>query len=701
MKKLFGFFVFIIISVVARAQTIDSLYSDVRFSVFGGYSFNTHDAGFSELPGVPNCCPTFESGRGGGFYIGAGIEHKLPQNFAAGLGAEFASIGAELKKEEPTLVKVGETVAEGKFEHRLKADLAIIGVRPYLRYYPLDGLNLTLGWETGILIEKNYDQIEEIIEPDGIGIFPDTERRTRNETSGVIDETKTALGSVFFGVRYVLPLNESGSLRANPGISYFLGTSDIVKNLDWRSNSLRAGVEIIYVPQKIEPKPLIPNEEHKIEYSIDTVLVETFEVERSRVELGVQSEKIDRIVTPEKTVIIRKFSRTDTLFSRPAPIVDLSVDTDVVFVSTMFASEVFPILPVVFFKPESDDFREFYDFADNPSDFRTDRIEADPFELHKNVLDIIGNRMRDNKSGKLRLIGYADSTTENSSCDLAFRRAAKVKTYLVEKYKIDTSRIVADSSKGVCAPPNPTKSQSREGYSENMRVEISSDSKVILEPVVFDNFAEIQSDKAPSINIDLTGSTAAGIVKTRIDLLQNGDTISRKTIPNPVREILFTLDDNINNSIVGGSMLDVIVTLTDLEGKYSSSSREIKILKDTAKVEVERISLILFEVNSAEIPAAAADDIRVFLAGIDSNDKIKITGFSDYLGESSANIELSKNRAQNVADLVRGLMPSANIETVQGVGSIFFPPGIDSYSTPPQRFLSRTVYIEVYRDSAP
>ena len=71
-------YVIVVLTLFEEVHTIHAQSTSTeRYGVFGGYSINFHTADFRALPGVPNCCPKFENGTGGGFAIGALYEFSI------------------------------------------------------------------------------------------------------------------------------------------------------------------------------------------------------------------------------------------------------------------------------------------------------------------------------------------------------------------------------------------------------------------------------------------------------------------------------------------------------------------------------------------------------------------------------------------------------------------------------------------------
>ena len=117
----------------------------ILYGLFGDYNLVRHDAGFSSLPGVPNCCSEFEQGSGTGLTIGGLFELPLGNAFGLGLRAAYSSGRARLLGLEQSTVMVAGKAVPAVFEHRIDATIASIGLEPSLLYRVYGGTMVHLG----------------------------------------------------------------------------------------------------------------------------------------------------------------------------------------------------------------------------------------------------------------------------------------------------------------------------------------------------------------------------------------------------------------------------------------------------------------------------------------------------------------------------------------------------------------------------
>lgn len=76
---------------------------------------------------------------------------------------------------------------------------------------------------------------------------------------------------------------------------------------------------------------------------------------------------------------------------------------------------------------------------------------------------------------------------------------------------------------------------------------------------------------------------------------------------------------------------------------------------------------ILFEFGSATIPDKAAEAVAETLEGVPDGARVKIDGYTDSVGEDSANKKLSQKRAKAVADVVEEARSDLDL-SVEGHG---------------------------------
>ncbi|MCX7908906.1 MAG: OmpA family protein [Ignavibacteria bacterium] len=682
-------------------KTKTSIPDTVRqFGIFLSYNYNDHNPNFSKLPGIPNCCQGFTNGSGKGLSFALFIEMPLPYSLFGGLRTSFSKLDGWLKEWEQTFIRDGNQIIEGIFEHNLKANIFTFGFEPYVRYYFNfhENLSIFLGGRVAFPFVKNFEQWEQIVEPKDRGIFVDTQSRTRNKYSGDIPKAKPVQTDLHFGLCYDLPINKQKSIILSPFASYHIGLTDVADSIIWKINSFRVGISLKYLPIKIEkPKIEPPKIEYEQKIRFDTIIVENEKVQKTHFATGV--EKIDTIITRQDNKIVYNINitRRDTIFRKPKPVANIQINTGTIYLETQFVTQAFPLLPIVFFEFNSDEILDFYKKISKPEEFNYDSLPTKPLELNKQILNIVGYRLKQKPGSKITVVGYTDSTTEKANCELALRRANSIKKYLVEVWKIEPNRINVQTGKEKCYPKNRTITQNDSGFAENRRILITSTDPEILQPIAKRRFLEVLDFKPKILQFNPNNSKLFGIKNWKLEVLaQNNPVLSYSGQGNPF-EITENVQEKLIDLLKQNYTLEVLFKLEDIEGNISVDQKTINIINDTNEVEIQRLSLILFDVSSAEIPTNTKNEIKKFLTVNSELTQARIIGYSDILGDQDFNYSLSQKRAEKTLELVKSFDPNIEIIEMKGVGSSTFPPGIFSYSTPAERFLSRTVYIELIK----
>lgn len=663
------------------------------------FNINKHKVDFSSLPDIPNCCPKFNEGSGNGHSFGLLYELPLPFSSGIGLRISYSSIGGKLSSTENTFLKVDTTITQGIFEHTIDTKINVLNFNPYLIFKPFSFFNITFGGYAGYITQKDYEQKETIIEPKDRGVFVDTEKRTRNESSGEIKQTNNVNAGLSIGANLNFPLNKQKSLILSPEVFYFFGLSEIVKDRYWKINNLCFGLSLKYSPLPEIPKPPEDIFRRIKKTIIDTIFVIKEDIEKSFFKTGKEIKTELKERTDKNLVTITEMiNRTDTLFKKSKPIVNIELNSPLIYAGTRFVTQAFPLLPIIFFKANSDEIEDFYELTGNPDDFSEQALDVSSLNFHWNIINIIGSRLKNNPSAKINISGYADSTTEKSDCNLARKRAEKIKNLLTKIWKIEEERINIILKELNCSPNEPTQSKNDSGFAENRRVEFSSDDSNILAPIVRKRSLEKIDIEPKQLQFNTLKSTRKGIKYWKITAKQNNNTIiSNSGIGSPPDIINESIDNLLKSGLISNYPLQIEFSMTDYDNQSETFITNIPVRIDTSDIEIQRLSLILFGIASDRVPEHSRKNLTDFIKENYKSGEVKIFGYTDILGNPSSNKILAESRAENVAKVIKEVSPELKISEKLGIASERFPPGIFSYSTPSERFLSRTVYIEFFK----
>jgi len=664
-----------------------------RFGLFYNYQLNYHKAEFTGLPNVPSCCPKYQAGYGTGLSAGLLYELPLPYSLYIGLGIGYSVLNGKLTADEYQEIRIDNTLQKAKIEHTIDTKISSLFVEPYLAYNIFAGLDINIGGHIGYIVKNDFHQFEKLMEPADHGYFENTGTRTRNDITGKIDSLKTLYSGIWCGISYHLRLDAEASFLLVPAISYLLGMSDFFSDKPWSVNSVRLGLQVKYSPKYIEDF-VKPEEELRQIIKIDTITVISDIIEKTAIKTGIVKTENKIEANPYKTITYQTSLRTDTLFKRPRPLINLEMNVPVLYLKGQFISEAFPILPIVFFGKSESKLREEYYRINDIGSFSVNSIKINPIEYQKHLLNIVGSRLTNNPDAKLSIYGFTDSTTEAGDCELALNRAVTVRNYLNQVWNIDSNRLIITHSRK-CIPPEPTNTKNDSGFADNRRVELLSDYKEILAPINNQRYLEPKMMNPPVITINTAGSTSKGIKYWELKGTQGGKLIFNRSGSGFAELINDTIDTDKFKLLFTSKPIIFELKLTDSEGQSTTAQKELNVIADTVKYELQRLSLILFGVSSHQLSDKGKQDITDFLKKVQPESKLTITGYTDILGNFNQNKTISVNRAKNTADFIKKINPELDIEDIKGVASLEFPPGINSYLSPIERFLSRTVFIEV------
>jgi len=646
-------YVMVFVALLASCMSAQVLQQDQPpspgYGVFGNIHRNMHEADFHALPGIPSCCPRYSDGDGGGFGIGVLYEIPVTMRSSLVLRASYATHSALLLSRELTTVGIGGVPTEAIIEHSIDAGLSSLGFEPLVGYRLIGGLRFHVGGRIGAVLGKEYKQREKLVEPDGTF---ENGQRTRNVLSGDIPEASSLFGTLVAGISYALPMNEQGTLSLRPELLFSLGITPIVNDLTWNANAARLGLSIVYSTRT------------------EAVSVELF-------------TPPPPVPQPTPTPVVRAADISVEVVDGPG---EQAVIEEVVveeFISTQFR----PLLTYVFFDENDSNIPSRYRTLNSAqaASFDIDDLhQAGMLELHHHVLNIIGWRLRQHPSATITITGCnANMGEEAGNTALSRARAETVRAYLKNAWNIAENRLSVFARD---LPARPSGSEHEDGIVENRRVELSSSMWEILEPVVTRDYERKATPSrlrfTPTLGIDV------GIRNWSVTVTENGRRLKRfEGVGNPPETMLWDMAHERESIPRSSGTLEYVLNVVDEIDRTWSVSGSLRIDQRKVDREVGRYSLILFDFDRATLNPynrRIADMIR---SAIDFDASVRITGYSDRIGEAEYNRKLSEDRARNVARLlgVRGAR-------VEGLGQSV---ELHDNNLPEGRFYSRTVNILV------
>ncbi|MFC2130308.1 OmpA family protein, partial [Bacteroidota bacterium] len=651
----------------------DDFYN--KYGYFGGDNFNIHTASFNALPGVPNCCPKFQSGIGNSYYYGFFVEvpgklFNLPDEFSLVGKLAVSKLDATLIYNEETSINLTGVDEPGVIEHKLESEYLTIGLEPYINYYFSDRFKVSIGARISNLNRADYSQIETLIKPEGRGYFSNTGLRTRNDTTGLIPFKEDYLYFLSAGVSYELPLNNKGNISLCPELLYYYPINSLNKVLDWKSHSIRLGLSLSF-------KTLEKPKSYKFErfQIIDTIIVKIPGLEQEIVHIGNDEIRLDTLENDE-IVIMETIRRSDTLFkAKPAHIsafIQAFKDKykprlvlDDLEIEQFELKNSVPVLNYIFFNRNSYEIPERYKLIPHKEGFEfsiDSLMYYKPIEIYYEILNIIGFRMKSNKNAVITLIGCNSGEHEQNDLALSSKRTESVRNYLFNTWSISPDRIKLRYNN---LSEDASDDKAEEGIEENQRVEIYSDDINLLKPVIIYqknyNINHKEVFFIPEIFSDFK------ITDSEILIFSNDKIVDRISIDYKKNELYSWLIPDTMFNQANINSIGYCIRVKDNQGNTVFSDTgfvEIKyeqkdlFEENKIKKKIVNYKLILFDYNKPDINPENMEIIKYIRDKIDDESEqsgleVIITGYTDRLGEEDYNKRLSLQRAKNVAESLK------------------------------------------------
>ncbi len=667
-------------------------------------NLNMHSADFRAFPGVPSCCPKYQSGSGSSLGLGLLGSIKISTESWCSARIQYNSYSARLVRTE-SLVLAGNT--PGEVEHSVDCVLPALELDLLFRQELGGGLSAEIGPRFGHFLSPTFTQKELVVSP-STGSF-ENGSRSRNE---LVDADIPDLSSLHLGFNvglvYSTPLNATGSLLLQPELRYVLGLSSIVRSMDWKASQVQAGLRFVWAPQKTKEIP--QRAPVKIE-RIDTTRIQGSQdiarYIRGKERIVEDSETENGISTPRELTL-----RTDTIFlprvavaqSFRAPIIRVDildsarnvVSGNSVQVEEFASFPTTPLLAHVFFDENSSKIPARYRILnnDNTGQFSEEKLQnRDRLQCYYDVLNIVASRMIAHPKAELRLVGCnADLGPEKANNALSMQRAQSVRDYLVSVWKIPSKRIKLDARN---LPVRAANSLSTDGAQENRRVELIADDASILAPI--DSKDTLRVLRTPYFRIVVENVPLSSNARSEILIQQGSRTIAQMDLAkkNPA-EVEWNAAEVIAATTKQNESLNCIFRSNDTAATASANSVRIplevrsvqqKRSQHIADEEITRYSLMMFDVRSAEITDANKALVSIIRKQLQPGAKISVIGYADRSGDTRLNQQLALERAQSMA---RELGLGADADVQGQLDSVSYDQNL-----PEGRLYSRTVDIVV------
>ncbi len=628
--------------------------------IFGGRSMVRYSADFAvsatgELTPFTGC-GKFTRGTGAGWIVGGTFGRGFGSGLRLGVAPdlEFAEGTLTYPCVDPARIRLPDgttTAAETEFA----ADISYTGasIRLFAEWSPFPTpLSFSAGPVVSAILQSSYDVHEDITAPTSAEFVEGGQSRTYGRDE--FDPAGVAFG-LDAGISYHAPISSALALVPSVGVRGFFSDEMTWGNI--RSTSVRftLGVERAFVRDDSPPVAIEP-------------------------------------VTSQAPVVEAPPPLSSALAARSMGVDGTLSDTVVIRLHGTTRTDLNPLLPYIFFERGERNIPSRYtaNGMETPGTFSESTFgESNPLAIYRRILDIVGSRMRRNEKATLTLSGV-ELTEESGGISrndlemgLGLSRAVEVKGYLVRVWGIAEDRIT--TSGRTDQMPAGTQPGDEQRLAERRRVELVASDPAILTPVRVKEFTSAISYPDLKIRPEITGGNSE--TGWTIRATYDGVTFDVARGAGPAPASISWDTEPLARSEAAEGRLELRLDVTGAGGGATSRSSIPVRIERRSESSTEGRALLLFEYAGDRL-LMNQEPSSTMLAGLTFTDTVNVVGHTDRLGETDANRELSRRRAEAVARWIdRAVL-------IQGRGeeSVLF-----DNTTPEGRFYSRSVVVESAR----
>ncbi len=594
-------------------------------------------------------CGIFNSGNGGGIAPALFLEYALSQNLGIGFRVlmEGSSVtmstpapgATEFRRNDGSLVPV-------ESQNTFGIELSGFSAEIYGTLKPFSiPLVLMGGPKFHFATGSDYTLQEELLSPEDISFFNGT--RTRQFGSGTLG-TGLRVG-ILLGAGYALPVSNNLELRPEIGLGFYVNSLSPYGSV-FDANA-RGGFAVRYTfnhpaPTPPPPPPSLPPPPPPSQIAALSAELHAYGLSPNREEIAEVQVSVESMV-----------QRNDVA-----------------------------LLPYIFFEEKSSQIPSRYG-AGRP------RKGDNVLDVYYKILDIVGDRLKANPTEKILLVGTVSNTGEETGATyLAGARAENIKRHLIERWKIEQSRIDVQAR---TLPEHPSNNAHQQGREENRRVEIVG-SRTILGPATIIDTV-MQSFTSPGIRYVSTIEAEAGLQNWAIMMLINGKVarqLSGELVDHPRLSDQLTVAEM--ERLAKGQKLSYSMIVTDARGaQITTGSQEIGVNVSHRTQEAPIVidsafsfgDAIIFDFNSAELHPGAREALHELRSRLPAGLSLRVTGYADETGDREHNRRLSLARARAVAAELKDFPVDVRAGTVDGP--------LFNNATPEGRFYSRSARVSI------
>ncbi|MEO5928393.1 MAG: OmpA family protein [Candidatus Kapaibacterium sp.] len=642
---------------LAVAQPSVGTTPGIRSGIIGAGTLNIHHGEFGSYDGILEC-GVFDRATTVGWLAGYMLD--IPFTGSLGLSARLSywKADGDFTSPNPFAVRVAvddHTTVPLVTENTLETSIDYVMLDALARWKVAGPLYLAAGPSVGLATRASYQQQERIMSPQGI-TFQNGES-TRKIIAGNFDQQGTVPAKrslrVAASVALGADIRLSERLALMPEIGYSYGFTNVLSSFDWKVNMIRAGAGLIYSFGDESRPPMPP----------------PGVVPRPVVAFDLHNQLADGTRLNYASITVAEERSTD----------------------------VIPLLPYLFFAPNSSDLASRYQrlSASAATGFSEEALHDSVLDVYHDLLNIVGARMRAYPDATITVTGCREPLDDaGSNGSLSSARAATVRDYLVSVWNIPADRIRATAR---VLPATPSYRNVADGREENRRAEISSSDPRILAPVTR-RFTERRIDPA-AIAVIPDVQFGESIASWRLELNSGAGAVlwRKEGTGAPPADLLWNVGAD---AVADSGAITAKMEATTVGGETIHAERSIPIRREIRSRRyngelvrdslVERYNMIFFDFDTPRISDFNGQVVGLIQSRMRTNSSVSITGLTDRVGEKEHNDALSAERANSVSGRIRSRIVPERVRA-EGAGEYL----IYDNDFPEGRMYNRTVIIEI------
>ncbi|MBL7988727.1 MAG: OmpA family protein [Chlorobi bacterium] len=607
---------------------------------FGSYLLGAQTGTFQVFAGSPGC-GTFDGAQLTTTLFGIAAAYRRDTSDQIFITARASWARAEATyaaapiEDQRLFDTVAQQVIELQREYRLTATTTRLCLDLLADYQPMPGLLLSAGPWFGYRLGGTFQQTDNILAPADRS-FNDGERQRNMAQGQQLTANQFGFGPL---IRVAADFPFAKRMRLQPELAARAQLTSGVQEMGWYGISGAAGLSLLF---DLSPAP-------------DTSATPT----------QIPTPPPPDTTQPKRAPTLQaslKMSGMDEA-GKPSPQAWINVREIIQRTTTPFLASIF------FDSAETELPQRYPQLAKAEADTFTIAllVGKGPLELHQQGLNLLGLRMRNDPTSRLVLLA---SAAPNEPVGIGQERAKKIREYLASVWDVSPRRVELRAAPATTSSPmDPARDQ----QAELRKVTFASTTPLLTASLTTEQL--VRDFNPPRINLSPTWDAEAGLLRWEIRMMQGDHTVANFSSDDSTAESSKNFAWQIQDQRIDSTLGNITAQLTVVDSAGQSvtvrDSILLKMRRDTSVIETSRVQqgkleritqmLVGFDYRAAQGNNDHQRLIRELSERVAPGAEITITGYTDRIGDDRANQQLSRERAEYVAGLLRQLLAQRGI----------------------------------------